>query len=111
MNSTSSPAGSRTREHASFDEHDFSEAPRGRVERLGSVRVPVTLQCAPRATLYRLPDGRVLAVVRLWNFDRVERRALGVERLRQYARRSGLRALVEAIDRTLESAGVEHEDP
>jgi len=69
---------------------------------LARVRVPLTLTVAPWATLYRLPDGRRLWCLRLRDADgAVRTRCVAPDRLREYARRSRLPALLadlEAID-------------
>jgi hypothetical protein len=62
-----------------------------RVVRVGRLRVPIAGAYQPWATLYRLPDGRELWCLRLWEDDRAVRRVLTTSTLLEYARRSRLR--------------------
>ncbi len=68
-----------------------------RVTRLARLRVPVTLTARPWATLYRLPDGRRLWCLRLWDGNAPRRRCVTTARLLEYARASGLRELERAL--------------
>jgi hypothetical protein len=70
------------------------------VRRIARVRVPITLTVRPWATLYRLPDGRRLWCLRLWEGEAPRRRCVSTERLRAYARASGL----PGLERELEEA-------
>lgn len=72
-------------------------APATRVRRIARVRVPLTLTVAPWATLYRLPDGRPLWCVRLWDGRTPRRRCVSTATLLAYARASGLPALAAAV--------------
>jgi hypothetical protein len=72
------------------------------VRRLGRVRVPIALGLAPWATLYELPDRRVLCCLRLWEGSGPVRRCLSSATLFAYARKSGLRELEHEIARLLE---------
>lgn len=76
-----------------------------RVVRLGRVRVPLAGPYAPWATIFRMPDGRLLATIRLWEVDRAVRRCLPAERLLAYARRSGLLVLAATLESWLEEKG------
>lgn len=78
-----------------FAEHPVP--PEG-VRRVGRIRLPLTLHHAPWATLYRLPDGRLLWVVRLWSVDRPVRRAVSTDTLRTYCRVQRLAAVREAVE-------------
>jgi hypothetical protein len=71
-------------------EHPVSLPAPARLRRLGRVRVPLTLGHAPWATLYELPDHRLLFCLRLWEGDRPVHRCVGPPTLLAYARRSGL---------------------
>ncbi len=68
-----------------------------RVVRVGRLRVPIAGAYQPWATLYRLPDGRELWCLRLWEGDHPVRRTLGTSTLLEYARRSRLRQLEAEI--------------
>jgi hypothetical protein len=68
-----------------------------RVVRVGRLRVPIAGPYRPWATLYRLPDGRELWCLRLWEHGRAERRVVSTATLLSYARRSGLRQLEEEL--------------
>lgn len=68
------------------------------VRRLGRVRLPLAGPHRPWATLYRHPDGRTVAVVRLWDVDGPVRRVYPLAVLRSWAARQRLDALVAAID-------------
>ncbi|HKS59462.1 MAG TPA: hypothetical protein VJS68_01635 [Thermoplasmata archaeon] len=108
MSSRSSRSGSQSPELDAIAERIRPIATSHRVERLGGVRVPLTLHHLPWANLFRLPDGRVVVTLRLWNLDRVERRCVPLDLLVTYARRNGLRALTGEIERILEGSRVPH---
>jgi hypothetical protein len=90
-----------------FAEHPV---PREGVRRVGRVRVPITLHHAPWATLYRLPDGRLLWVVRLWTVDRPVRRAVSTSVLLRYCRVHRLPSVRAAIAALVQRA-LEADDP
>lgn len=69
---------------------------------VGRVRVPIAGPYRPWARLYRLPDGRHLWTVHLWNVDRVVRRVTSTALLVHFARVNRLPELesaVRALDR------------
>jgi len=70
-----------------------------RVRAIGELRLPIAGPYRPRARLYLFPDGRTLWTVRLWEYDRAVRHAVGTDRLRAFARVNGLPALEREIDR------------
>lgn len=66
--------------------------------RIARVRVPLTLTVRPWATMYLLPDGRRIWCLRLRECGEVRRRCVPTDRLRRYARESGLDELESAIE-------------
>jgi hypothetical protein len=78
---------------------DPPTSPRGprRVLRIGRLRVPLAGAYRPWATLYRLPDGREIWCLRLWDGDHPVRRVVSTSVLLAYARRSRLRQLEREI--------------
>jgi hypothetical protein len=73
-----------------------------RVEYVGRLRVPVAGPYRPWARLYRLPDLRLVWVLRLWDRDRAVRRVTSTLALLEFAQLNGLRALaarVRSLDR------------
>lgn len=83
---------------ATFDEHTPRSARPRRVRRIGRVRVPLAGPYRPWATLYRMPDGRAIWVIRLWEYGRPVRHAVGTATLLTYARASGLTALAAEVE-------------
>jgi hypothetical protein len=77
------------------------------VRRLGRVRIPLALPYRPWARAYRLPDGRVVWTVRLWESDRPVRRCVPTDTLRAYCRSNRLPAVEAAIDAILAAAARE----
>jgi len=77
---------------------------RGRVRRIGEIRLPVAGPYRPRARLYRYPDGRLLWLVRLWETDRVVPHLVSTEILREFARSSRLPRVRAEIDLLVERA-------
>jgi hypothetical protein len=75
-----------------------------RVRRLGRLRVPIALHYQPWATLYRLPDGRLLFCVRLWEGERPVTRVVDVATVRAYARQNRLTAFAEELESLLDRA-------
>jgi hypothetical protein len=86
-----------------------SPRPTSRVHRVGRVRLPIAGAYRPWATLYRLPDHRLIWCVRLWHIDQPHRRCVSTAVLRQFARTNGLIDLLEEID-SLVSQGSEQND-
>ncbi|HEV2317820.1 MAG TPA: hypothetical protein VGV89_09665 [Thermoplasmata archaeon] len=91
-------AGAPRTQEAVFAGAEHAELPLGSVRRLGRLRLPVTLTTQPWATLYQYPDGRRIWTVRLWWLDRPVSRLVPTDRLRRYARASGLHAVLAEID-------------
>jgi hypothetical protein len=71
---------------------------------VGEVRLPLAGPYCPRARLYRLPNGRLLWKVRLWEFDQPVNHVLGTDTLRRYARANHLTRLAAAIEALVERA-------
>jgi hypothetical protein len=61
---------------------------------VGRVRVPLAGPYRPWARLFRLPDGRTLWTIRLWEVDRPVARVVSTAVLLAYARTSRLPTLV-----------------
>ena len=74
------------------------------MRRVGEVRLPVAGPYRPRARLYRYPDGRLLWLVRLWEFDRAVPHLVPTHVLREFARRNGLARLGTEIEDLLDRA-------
>jgi hypothetical protein len=94
----------------------FAESSPGRahgraVRRVGSLRVPLTLHVRPRATLYRLPDGRTVWCLRLWEEDGPIPRCVSTPTFRAFARTQRLPELTAAIDRLARRAAEVDVDP
>lgn len=79
----------------SSEHFGISTAP---LRRVGTLRVPLGGPYRPKASLFRMPDGRLLWSVRLWVVDHVERRLVSTHVLRTFADRSGLARLQSEID-------------
>jgi hypothetical protein len=77
---------------------ELPDIPTAGVRRVGALRVPLAGPYRPWAVLFRMPDGRLLWSVRLWEVDHVERRLFSTNVLRAYADRSGLARLRSEID-------------
>jgi hypothetical protein len=75
-----------------------------RVEYIGRVRVPIAGPYRPWARLYRLPDGRRLWVVRLWDCHRAVRRIASTFALLEFARLNRFPALSARV-RSLDGQG------
>jgi hypothetical protein len=69
----------------------------GRVLRLGRVRVPIAGPYRPWATAYRMPDGRVVWCVRVWEVDHPQKRIVPTETLRTFCRINRLPRLLAEI--------------
>ncbi len=72
---------------------------KAKARRLGEVRIPLALAYRPKAAAWRLPDGRTLWCVRLWEFDRPTTRVVSTATLARYCRRSRLVVLAGAVER------------
>ncbi|MCI4352114.1 MAG: hypothetical protein L3K14_01820 [Thermoplasmata archaeon] len=75
---------------------------RARTAYIGRVRLPIAGPYRPWARLYRLPDRRLLWVVRLWHRDRAVRRVTSTPTLLEFARLNRLgtvAARVRSLDR------------
>lgn len=83
---------------APHDDHAPPSFRPRRVGRIGRVRVPIAGPYRPWATLYRLPDGRALWELRLWEDGRPVRVAVPSATLRGYARRNRLDRLAAEIE-------------
>jgi hypothetical protein len=73
-----------------------------RVTYVGRLRVPLAGPYRPWARLYRLPDRRLVWVVRLWDRDRAVRRVVSTRTLLEFARMNDLpawAARVRGLDR------------
>lgn len=66
---------------------------------VGRLRVPIAGPYRPWARLYRLPDRRLVWVVRLWDRDRAVRRVLSTRVLLEFARLNGYHALSSRVRR------------
>lgn len=70
---------------------------RPRVRPIGRIRLPLAGPYRPWARLYRLPDGRLLWTVRLWNVDRAERHLVPTWTLLDFARANRLPAFAAGV--------------
>ncbi|HXQ48705.1 MAG TPA: hypothetical protein VN842_02860 [Thermoplasmata archaeon] len=84
---------------ADRDLAELFDAPRGRVRRVGSVRLPLGGPYRPKAVAYRLPDGRIVWCVRLWEVDRAVRRCVSSATIRQFCRMNRLPGVEGEVDR------------
>lgn len=75
-----------------------------RVRKVGEVRLPIAGPYRPRARLYQYPDGRLLWLVRLWEYDRAVPHLVATDVLRQFARGNRLPRLRAEIDALVERA-------
>jgi len=58
----------------------------------------------PRARLYRYPDGRLLWLVRLWEYDRAVPHLVSTDTLREFARINRLPLVRAEVDALVERA-------
>jgi hypothetical protein len=79
-------------------------ARRRRLHALGRVRLPLAGPYRPWARLYRLPDGRAVWLVRLWEVDRPRTHLVPTSVLLAFARLNRLPALADEIRRLAASA-------
>jgi hypothetical protein len=78
--------------------------PTARVRFMGEVRLPLAGSYRPRARLFRLPNGRLLWRIRLWEYDRAVPHVVPTDVLRTFARVNRLPELRRAIDALVERA-------
>jgi len=71
---------------------------------VGEVRLPLAGPYCPRARLFRMPDGRLLWRVRLWEYDRAVTHAVSTDVLRTFARVNGLGSLTAEVEDLVERA-------
>lgn len=81
-----------------------SFAPGRTVRKVGELRLPIAGPYRPRARLYRYPDGRLLWLVRLWEYDRPVSHLVSTTVLREFARVNGLATLRSEIDELVDRA-------
>ncbi|MGA8665205.1 MAG: hypothetical protein WB809_09150 [Thermoplasmata archaeon] len=62
------------------------------------MRLPLAGPYRPRARLFRMPDGRLLWTVRLWEYDRAVTHAVSTDVLRRFARVNGLSRLAGEVE-------------
>ena len=76
----------------------------GRVRLVGELRLPIAGPYRPRARLYRYPDGRLVWLVRLWEYDHAVPHLVSTDVLREFARRNRLSCLRSEVDALVERA-------
>jgi len=76
------------------------------VRPVGELRIPLAGPYRPRARLFRYPDGRLLWLVRLWEYDRAVPHLVSTAVLREFASANGLAQLRADIDALVERARV-----
>ena len=86
------------------DERFGSAHRTGRVRKVGEVRLPLAGPYCPRARLYRYPDGRLLWLVRLWEYDRAVPHLVDTDVLREFAQCNRLPSLRAEVDALVASA-------
>jgi len=74
---------------------------------VGALRLPIAGPYRPWARLYRLPGGRLVWTVRLWEVDRATVRWVATDELRAFARANRLPALLDAIETLVRRAAAE----
>jgi len=84
--------------------------PTGRVLLIGELRLPIAGPYRPRARLYRYPDGRLLWLVRLWEYDRPVPHLVSTAVLREFARVNRLPEVRAEVDALVEAA-IERDRP
>lgn len=75
-----------------------------RVRPVGELRLPIAGPYCPRARLFRYPDGRLLWLVRLWEYDRAVPHVVSTATLREFARINRLPRLRAEVDALVEVA-------
>ncbi|HEV2165881.1 MAG TPA: hypothetical protein VGS23_02710 [Thermoplasmata archaeon] len=90
-------------EHAPAELAEPGTAPgpthRTRTVRLGRLRLPIAGPYRPWATAYRLPDGRVVWCLRLWEVDRAVTRCVPTSEVRHFCRINRLGPLEAEVAR------------
>ncbi|MCI4365354.1 MAG: hypothetical protein L3K10_04750 [Thermoplasmata archaeon] len=71
---------------------------------IGAVRLPIAGPYRPWARLYRMPDGRLLWHVRLWERDRAVPHVVGTATLVAFARGARLTSLERELERLVRIA-------
>ena len=79
-------------------------APPERVRKVGELRLPIAGPYCPRARLYRYPDGRLLWLVRLWEYDRPVPHLVSTATLREFARVNRLPRVRAEVDALVDQA-------
>jgi len=85
-------------------ETTFPEPGAGRVRKVGELRLPMAGPYCPRARLYRYPDGRLVWLVRLWEYDRAVPHLVATATLREFARINRLPRVRAEVDALVERA-------
>ena len=75
-----------------------------RDRRIGELRLPIAGPYHPRARLYLYPDGRLVWLVRLWEYDRAVPHLISTETLREFARANRLHVVRAEVDALVERA-------
>jgi len=75
-----------------------------RVRAVGELRLPIAGPYRPRARLYRYPDGRLLWLVRLWEYDHAVSHLVSTAVLREFARVNRLPRVRADIDDLVDRA-------
>jgi hypothetical protein len=84
---------------AELDLAETLDRPGGRVRRMGSLRLPLGGPYRPKAVAYRLPDGRIVWCVRLWEVDRAVRRCVSSATIRRFCQINRLPEVEGEVDR------------
>jgi len=92
-------------------ETTFFEPAAGKVRKIGELRLPIAGPYRPRARLFRYPDGRLLWLVRLWEYDRAVPYLLSTAALREFARINRLPRVRAEVDALVDRATSSHERP
>ncbi|HTT45095.1 MAG TPA: hypothetical protein VMH38_03650 [Thermoplasmata archaeon] len=85
-------------------EQPISTGATGRVRLVGELRLPIAGPYRPRARLYRYPDGRLVWLVRLWEYDRAVPHLVSTDVLREFARLNRLPRLRSEVEALVERA-------
>jgi len=85
-------------------EPTFPDPRATKVRKIGELRLPLAGPYRPRARLYRYPDGRLLWLVRLWEYDRAVPHLVSTATLREFARVNRLPRVRAEVDHLVERA-------